>query len=149
MTGEVARRPAATLALGYRTSDLGPFDLVLSASFGLAVAEDDRGSDRLAEIVRWRRTHQPGGPNAGSVFANPEGDSAGRLIDELGLKGLRIGSASVSTKHANFIQADPGGSADDVYRLIALVRRRVLDATGIELRPENRLIGFDRDGVSS
>ncbi len=149
-TGEVSRRSAAQLELGYRTSSLGPFDLVVEASFGLTASPTGySGDERLGEIVRWRRDHQPGGPNAGSVFANPVGDSAGRLIDELGLKGLRVGSASVSTKHANFIQTDPGGSADDVFALISLVRRRVLDATGIELRPENRLIGFDGEGVTS
>ena len=70
----------------------------------------------LAEIVRWRREHQPGGQNAGSVFVNPvPGElSAGEVIDSLGLRGLRIGTAEVSPKHANFIQADEGGSADDV-----------------------------------
>ena len=90
--------------------------------------------------------HQPGGPNAGSVFTNPAGDSAGRIIDELGLKGFRVGTAEVSTKHANFIQADPGGSADDVRALIRELRLRVAAATGIELEVENRLIGFDEDG---
>jgi UDP-N-acetylmuramate dehydrogenase len=77
------------------------------------------------------------------VFANPDGDSAGRLIDSLGLKGLRIGTAEVSTKHANFIQVDPDGSGDDVFQLIRELQLRVAAATGVELRPENHLIGFD------
>jgi UDP-N-acetylmuramate dehydrogenase len=77
------------------------------------------------------------------VFTNPAGDSAGRLIDEAGCKGLRVGSAAVSDKHANFIQADPGGSADDIVRLMTEVRHRVLAASGIELEAETRLIGFD------
>jgi UDP-N-acetylmuramate dehydrogenase len=94
------------------------------------------------EIVRWRREHQPGGQNAGSVFTNPPGDSAGRLIDAAGLKGFRVGSAHVSTKHANFFQADDGGSADDVRALIDEVRRRVLEATGVDLVPELRMVGF-------
>ena len=68
----------------------------------------------MAEIVQWRRDNQPGGQNAGSVFTNPEGDSAGRLIDTA-VKGLRIGTAAVSEKHANFIQADEGGRAADVF----------------------------------
>ena len=76
------------------------------------------------------------------MFTNPEGDSAGRIIDACGLKGLRIGSAEVSPKHANFIQADPDGHADDVHALIREVQRRVKDATGIELRTEVRMIGF-------
>ena len=78
-------------------------------SFGLAAGEPADGEAEIAEIVRWRREHQPGGPNAGSVFTNPAGDSAGRLIEAAGAKGLRVGTAEVSTKHANFIQADDGG----------------------------------------
>src|SRR5690606_14241714 len=97
----------------------------------------------LSEIVRWRREHQPGGQNAGSVFTNPPGDSAGRLVDAAGCKGLRRGSAHVSTKHANFIQADPGGAADDVAALVAEVQDRVEAATGTRLHPELRLIGFN------
>ena len=93
------------------------------------------GRAAIDEIVRWRRANQPGGANAGSVFTNPAGDSAGRLIDACGLKGLRIGSAEVSPKHANFIQADRGGSADDVRRVMDRVRAEVADATGVELCP--------------
>jgi UDP-N-acetylmuramate dehydrogenase len=95
----------------------------------------------VAEIVRWRREHQPGGANAGSVFRNPPGDSAGRLIDACGLKGLRVGAAVVSPKHANFFQAEPGATADDVARLVAEVQRRVFDATGVRLVPELQLVG--------
>ena len=78
-----------------------------------------KSAARIAEIVKWRREHQPGGQNAGSVFTNPPGDAAGRIVEAAGLKGFRIGTAAVSDKHANFIQADPGGSADDVADLIA------------------------------
>jgi UDP-N-acetylmuramate dehydrogenase len=77
------------------------------------------------------------------VFANPDGDSAGRLIDVAGGKGLRVGGAVVSTKHANFIQAEAGATAADVRELVLEVQRRVRDATGIELRPELRMVGFD------
>ena len=76
------------------------------------------------------------------MFTNPPDDSAGRLIDVSGCKGLRRGTASVSTKHANFFQADPGGSADDVWALMGEVRRRVAEATGVDLVPETRLVGF-------
>ena len=81
----------------------------------------------LAEIVRWRRENQPGGQNAGSVFVNPvPGEvSAGMLIDGLGLRGFRIGTAWVSEKHANFIQGSDGGSADDVRAVMEHVRERV------------------------
>lgn len=128
---------------GYRRSAIGPTDVVLFAELQLAVAGDHDGLTELSEIVAWRRANQPGGQNAGSVFANPPGDSAGRLIDACGLKGFRLGSARISEKHANFIQAEPGGSADDIAALIAHVQRRVKDMFGIDLRVENQLIGFE------
>jgi UDP-N-acetylmuramate dehydrogenase len=133
------------LDLGYRRSALGSHHLVLYAELALAPGDADRSAAEISEIVAWRRANQPGGQNAGSVFANPAGDSAGRLIDHLGLKGFRIGTAEVSTKHANFIQADPDGSADDVAALIREIRLRVAAATGVELQVENRLIGFGED----
>jgi UDP-N-acetylmuramate dehydrogenase len=131
------------LALGYRRSALRSHHLVLAAHLRLQPGDPARGAAEIAEIVRWRRTHQPGGANAGSVFANPPGDSAGRLVDAVGLKGFRIGTAEVSHRHANFIQADPDGSADDVAALMREVQRRVRDETGVLLRPENHLVGFD------
>jgi UDP-N-acetylmuramate dehydrogenase len=130
------------MALGYRRSAVGPSDVVVWGEFSLAPGDRDVAAAAVAEVVRWRRDHQPGGSNAGSVFTNPDGDSAGRLVEEAGLKGLRMGSAQVSPKHANFIQADKGGSADDVHRLIEHVRSVVADRTGVVLEPEVRLIGF-------
>ena len=131
------------LELGYRRSALRPHQIVLHAELALQTGEQAASEQEISEIVRWRRANQPGGQNAGSVFANPPDDSAGRIIDSLGLKGLRVGTAEVSEKHANFIQADPDGSADDVYRLIEHIKRRVYEETGIELLVENRLIGFE------
>ncbi len=144
-TGGPTEWTASDLAFEYRHSALGPDDLVLYAELALERADRSASEAMLTEIVRWRREHQPGGSNAGSVFANPDGVSAGRLIDQAGLKGFRIGTASVSTKHANFIQADPDGAADDVHRVLRYVQRVVLERTGIALRTENRLIGFDDD----
>ncbi len=140
-TGKRAWWSVDDLGLAYRHSSIGARHLVTRAEIGLRRG-DGRGETRLSEIVRWRREHQPGGANAGSVFANPPGDSAGRLIDAAGLKGHRVGTAAVSTKHANFIQADADGSADDVARLIADLIVRIEDRYGIRLQPENRLIGF-------
>jgi UDP-N-acetylmuramate dehydrogenase len=74
---------------------------------------------------------------------NPRDDSAGRLVEEAGLKGFRMGSARVSEKHANFIQADEGGSADDVRRLLEYVRAEVARRTGVELTTEVQLVGFE------
>jgi len=131
------------LAFGYRTSAVGPTDVVVDAEFAV-VPDDPRAcADRIDEVVRWRREHQPGGANGGSVFRNPPGDAAGRLIDVSGCKGLRVGGAVVSEKHANFIQAESGASADDVHRLVGLVRERVAAATGVTLRPELVMVGFE------
>jgi UDP-N-acetylmuramate dehydrogenase len=136
-------RPVEAFALGYRTSSVGPREIVVGAEFALRTASIADCEATIAEIVRWRREHQPGGANGGSVFANPPGDSAGRLIDSLGLKGLKVGGATVSSKHANFFQAEPGTTADDLHRLIREVQARVRAETGIELVPELRLVGFD------
>ena len=147
-TGEDAAVPASALDLGYRRSAITADQVVLRATLGLAVDESGQGADTLSEIVRWRRANQPGGQNAGSVFTNPEGDSAGRLIDAAGCKGLRRGTAEVSPKHANFIQADPGGRADDVLAVMVAVRDAVEDHSGVRLHPETRLVGFDQAEVS-
>ncbi len=133
---------AERLRLGYRSSAIGSDDVVVQAELALEAGDRRRSEALIAEIVAWRRANQPGGPNAGSVFTNPPGDSAGRLIDAAGARGLRVGSAMVSPKHANFIQTDPGGTAGDVFRLMGEVRRRVLAAGGPLLRPETRLVGF-------
>ena len=143
--------PAADLGFAYRHSRFkdaaslpggGPAEIVVSAVFRLLEADRDEIKARLDEIRHWRQAHQPLGiPSAGSVFRNPAGDSAGRLIDELGLKGYRIGGAVVSEKHANFIVNDRKGSAADVRRVAEHVRRRVREAHGIELRYEVEFIG--------
>lgn len=141
-TGAVSSRTAGELEMGYRTTALGSRDLVLSAVFRTVDRPVEEAEAQIREITRWRRENQPGGAaNAGSVFKNPPGDSAGRIIDSLGLKGLRIGGASVSERHANFFVAEADASAQDVHGLIVEVRRRVAEATGIVLEPEVRLVG--------
>ena len=149
--GIVANVAAKDVGLRFRGSDLEPYHVVISASFALSWGDQQASEAEMAEIVRWRRERQPGGHNAGSVFVNPapDGGSAGALIDGLGLRGLRIGTAEVSDKHANFIQVDPGGSADDVAELMALVRARVLSETGVDLHSEVRLVGFDPEVASN
>jgi UDP-N-acetylmuramate dehydrogenase len=136
-TDDVAR-----LDYGYRSSSLQASEVVLAAQLVVTPGSVEEEQRAVSEIVRWRREHQPGGSNAGSVFTNPEGDSAGRLIEEAGLKGLRLGTAHVSEKHANFIQADKGGRADDVRALMEQVRAAVADRCGVELSTEVRLLGF-------
>ncbi len=141
-TGNDGRMPAGQLALGYRRSGLGPDDVVLGASFGLVPGDPEDALAEVDEVVHWRRAHQPGGRNAGSVFANPPEDAAGRLIEAAGAKGLRIGTAQVSDKHANFFQVDVDGSADDVRSLMEEVARRVEATSGVRLVPEVRMVGF-------
>ena len=142
--GIEANVSAANLGLRFRGSDLNDQHIVLSATLRLTRGDKAEGESRLAEIVKWRRENQPGGQNAGSVFVNPVSgaSSAGALIDGLGLRGHRIGTASISDKHANFIQADEDGNADDVVELMTFVRQRVIESHGIELRSEIRLVGF-------
>lgn len=142
-TGQRSTRTPAEMAFGYRRSALGPHELVVGCQLTLTSGEPNQSRERLTEIVRWRREHQPGGQNAGSVFANPDGDSAGRLIDTAGGRGLRVGSAMVSTKHANFIQADEQGTAADVVAVMVKVWELVHNVHHVALRPETILVGFD------
>jgi UDP-N-acetylmuramate dehydrogenase len=137
------------LGLRFRGSDLTDTDVVVAATFALQPGDRAAGEAELGEIVRWRREHQPGGQNAGSVFVNPIPGvlSAGQVIDECGLRGHRLGTAEVSAKHANFIQADPNGRSADVVALMQLIQSTVLAQRGIALRSENRLLGFDVDHI--
>ena len=139
------KRGLEELGLAFRSSALDSRHVVVSARLSGVVGDGDELSRRVEEIVKWRREHQPGGQNCGSVFVNPvPGEvSAGELIDNIGLRGFRIGTAEVSAKHANFIQADIGGLADDVMAVMDVVRERVREATGFSLRSEVQLFGFN------
>ncbi len=140
-----------SLDFGYRDSRLkrptdldgrALYDVVIEATFRLTEAAPDVIKQRLDAIRHWRQAHQPLGlPSAGSVFRNPPGDSAGRLIDAAGLKGTRIGGAVVSEKHANFIVNDQRGSAADVRRLAEHVRTVILDRYSISLAFEIEFVG--------
>jgi UDP-N-acetylmuramate dehydrogenase len=145
LSGEDGEVAPAALALRFRGSALADHQVVVAARLELGAGDRARSEAEIGEIVRWRREHQPGGQNCGSVFVNPVPFqlSAGEVIDDLGLRGARLGSAQVSEKHANFIQADEGGSAADVRDLMESVRRRVLEERGIALRSEVRLVGFE------
>ena len=142
--GTEADLPAADLGFRYRHSRFkdAPDEIILSAVFRLRTADPDEIRARLDDIRSWRREHQPLGiPSAGSVFRNPPGDSAGRLVDALGLKGYRVGGAVVSGKHANFIVNDAHGTAADVRRLAEHVRDEVRARSGIELAFEVEFVG--------
>lgn len=137
VTGELVDWGPERLALGYRTSALPATSIVVAVELLLTPGDPAELIADIDRIREWRRTHQPlNRPSCGSVFTNPPGGSAGALIEQLGLKGLRVGGAEVSTMHGNFIVTDDGARAADVEELIALVARRVREATGVELRPE-------------
>ncbi|MDQ1480016.1 MAG: UDP-N-acetylmuramate dehydrogenase, partial [Actinomycetota bacterium] len=140
--GTAREMSRAELGLGYRQSALSPLAVVVGAEFAGRGDDPAACNERVDEIVRWRREHQPGGQNAGSVFTNPPGDAAGRLIEAAGCKGVRVGGAVVSEKHANFFVAEPGARAGDVYALVELVQQRVEASSGVHLEPELRCIGF-------
>ena len=142
--GSEAVLTGTDLGFSYRHSRFkdAPDELILSAVFHLTPADPGEIRARLDEIRRWRREHQPLGiPSSGSVFRNPSGDSAGRLIDALGLKGYRVGGAVVSEKHANFIVNDAHGTAADVRRVAEHVRAEVRARHGIALAFEVEFAG--------
>ena len=146
LRGVEAHVDAVDLGLRFRGSAIADHHVVLSATLNLGWATDTQAAEnQLSEIVKWRRENQPGGQNAGSVFVNPVPGqvSAGALIDQIGMRGFRVGTAHVSEKHANFIQSEEGGLASDVVQVMAEIRRRVKESTGYDLRSEIRLAGFD------
>ena len=143
-TGDRAWVPAGELGLRFRGSDLSHHHVVCAVRLELTRSTPGCGDSAIGEIVRWRRENQPGGQNAGSVFVNPDSGarSAGEIIDRLGLRGTRVGGAAVSTKHANFIQADEGATSADVIGVMSEIHRQVLAETGLSLHSEVRLVGF-------
>jgi UDP-N-acetylmuramate dehydrogenase len=134
--------PAEQAGFGYRTSRLPDLGIVVAAAFDLSREEPQRIREEMESARAWRRATQPlAEPNCGSVFKNPSGDHAARLIDAVGGKGLAVGGAHVSEKHANFIVAGPGASARDVHALITALRERVRDRFDVVLETEVRLVG--------
>ncbi|MFL6238408.1 MAG: UDP-N-acetylmuramate dehydrogenase [Actinomycetes bacterium] len=148
--GESQTLARAALGLAYRHSELPARSLVVAAKWQLSPDEPATIKSRLDRHREYRRATQPlRARSCGSTFTNPEGDSAGRIVEAAGLKGLRIGGARVSEKHANFIVVDSGTRATDVLAVIVEVRRAVLAAGGPRLEPEVRVVGdFDNGHVT-
>jgi UDP-N-acetylmuramate dehydrogenase len=141
-TREVRSATAADLDLGYRRSNLASADIVVQATFTTTKGDVGALEDELRQITRWRKEHQPGGTlNAGSVFKNPEGGYAGQIIDELGLKGYRLGPIAVSDVHANFMVADGAAKAIDIWVFVRNIASIVEERTGVTLDPEIRFLG--------
>ncbi len=144
-SGELRVFERDELAFAYRRSRFSKNDeyIVVGAELSFTPEDPRVIRERMKEFARQRRTTQPlGRPSSGSVFKNPPGDYAGRLIQAAGLKGARIGQAQVSPVHANFIVNCGGATADDVMRLIDHVRNRVLQMFGVELQLEVEIIGM-------
>lgn len=141
-TGEQDTLPAAALAMSYRHSVLPRGAIVTAAR--LALTDDDPAESvrKIEEHLAHRARTQPVDvPTCGSTFRNPPGEHAGKLIERCGLKGLQIGGAVVSEKHANFLVNTGNATATDLRRLIEEVQRRTADASGIWLVPEVHLAG--------
>lgn len=142
--------PLAALGLTYRHSALPDDAVVVAATLRLTAGSADEVRAEIDQVRAWRRDHQPlNDPNCGSVFTNPPGDSAGRLVEAVGGKELTVGGARVSERHANFVVTTPGATtAADVRSLVRELRRRVHDRFGIRLRPEVAMLGdFDDQGL--
>jgi len=145
---EAARRSmtASDAGFAYRRSSLPPDAIVVGATVRLEPGDEEDIRARMEEAREWRRRTQPlAEPNCGSVFKNPDGDHAARLVEAAGAKGLRLGGAQVSEKHANFIVADPGASSADVWKLIEQVRAMVESHAGVRLETEVELMGVIAD----
>lgn len=141
---EPQKWPAEKFEFTYRSSVLkqrSSHTVVLSATMRLAYDSEEEIQAKMAQFVDYRHRTQPPGASMGSMFKNPPGDYAGRLIEAAGLKGTRIGDAQISDKHANFFINQANASASDIYALISLAQRSVFDKFGVRLDLEIELVG--------
>ena len=139
--GRLITRKASDLFFGYRRARV-PKGVIVGAWFQLVQATRKKIESSTKTYLQYRKKTQPLTlPNAGSIFKNPPNGSAGKLIEEAGLKGAQIGDAQVSPKHANFIVNVGKARATDVIRLIQKVRRTVLKNTGVTLQLELKVVG--------
>jgi UDP-N-acetylenolpyruvoylglucosamine reductase len=141
--GHVFEKPAREIPVEYRACSLFKSHIALDAVFRCAPASLQEIDQRIHTFSKKRWTTQPAAPSAGCIFKNPQTIGAGKLVDEIGLKGLRVGGAVVSQEHGNFIINDGTASAQDILRLIDQVKQRVREARQIELHTEVQIIGED------
>lgn len=159
-TGTLRWIPKAKLSLSYRKNDLPTSSIILAGRFTLARAPVEEVTQAISDTLERRKAKQPlNFPNLGSMFMNPEHDTAkpsksnkklpkklptaGELIEDAGLKGIRVGGARISPKHANFIVNEGSATAEDVLILMRLIKDKVKELTDITLKPEVRVIGED------
>lgn len=139
----LARRSGDEIAWGYRTSSFLPDEVIVECELSVEPADPFFIRGKMeASLARRKKTQPLTDPSCGSVFRNPEGESAGSLVERAGLKGARLGGAQVSELHANFIVNTGDATARDVKDLIELVQAKVSETYGIELQPEVRFLGF-------
>ena len=140
--GEVQQRPADVFDVSYRSVEIAADEWFVAAYFQLAPTQQDEASVSIRDLLAKRNHSQPiGEKNCGSVFKNPPGQFAAKIIEECGLKGLKIGGAEVSPKHANFIINTGQASATDIAQLMLQIMSTVKTQYGIELEPEVRILG--------
>lgn len=143
--GKILNLKKEQCGFAYRRSNLGK-TIIISAKFELPVGNSEEAKKRRKELLIKRKQSQPVElPNAGSIFKNPAGDYAARLIEAAGLKGLTVGGAKVSEKHANFIVNFNNAKAQDVVELMKIIQKKVYEKFGVMLEPEIKLIGFNRN----
>ena len=141
-SGVVERRDSSVLTFQYRGLDLHKGEIILHAGLTLRFDKPASIEKRVSSNIKRRKERFPFDmPSAGSVFKNPDGDYAGRLIDAAGLKGRRIGGAMISPKHANFIVNTGRASASDIVALMDLARAKVSEMFNIQLIPEIKVVG--------
>jgi UDP-N-acetylenolpyruvoylglucosamine reductase len=143
--GRALERPASEVPATYRRCELFRDHIALEAVFVGTPCAREEIEVRTEDLNRRRWSSQPAAPSAGCIFKNPAGIAAGRLVDELGLKGTRVGGAGVSEVHGNFIVNEGGARAEDVLALIEVIRTRAREERGIELETEVEIIGEGMD----
>jgi UDP-N-acetylmuramate dehydrogenase len=142
-TGDVTSLDRQHLDFAYRSLSLPGGAVITKVSLDLKQEPSEIVAGRVAEILKMRKAKQPlAFPSGGSVFKNPPNEFAGRLIEEAGLKGKRMGGAMISDQHANFIVNTGGAMASDILALMNLAREKVKARTGIDLEPEIQVVGF-------
>ncbi|MFC1532716.1 UDP-N-acetylmuramate dehydrogenase [Thermodesulfobacteriota bacterium] len=140
--GESALMNGSRITFSYRKLHIPKGMVIHKVKFKLRKEYKNKITERITEYLKRRKETQPlDYPSGGSVFRNPPNDYAGRLIEKAGLKGTRIGGASISRKHANFIVNRGNAKAEDILALMNLVRKKVMEETGIDLEPEIRVVG--------
>ncbi len=142
--GEVITRGREQMEFGYRTARVPAGHVIVDAKVVLRRGDRTKIMAQVKELMETRKQRQPWGqPSAGSVFKNPQDESAGKLIESAGLKGKTVGGAQVSDKHANFIVNTGNARAADVLALMEIVKKAVLEHRGVRLEPEIKIIGED------